>query len=188
MIANQTSAPLNEPFNPVIDWEKYGHLFKIKTVPAKTILLNEGEVSRHGYFIKEGCIRLWFNNKGKDVTFQFFFENEGVSSIESFKNGEPSLFSIETIEPSTIYVISKNNFDKIFIENPVYNAFLQETIYKRLAHYSRLFMSYIKNTPEERYRELLKNSPHIIKRVPQHYIASYLGITSVSLSRIRNRV
>jgi CRP-like cAMP-binding protein len=185
MIVNQTS---NKPPEPVIDWEKYGHLFKIKTVPAKTILLNEGEVSRHGFFIIEGCIRLWFNNKGKDVTFQFFFENEGVSSIESFKSGEPSLFSIETIEPSTIYVIGKANFEKIFTENPVYNAFVQETIYKRLAHYSRLFMSYIKNTPEERYKELLKNSPHIIKRVPQHYIASYLGITSVSLSRIRNRV
>ena len=173
---------------PVIDWEKYGHLFKEMTVPAKTILLHEGDVSKHGYFIKEGCLRLWFNNKGKDVTFQFFFENEGVSSIESFRSGEPSLFAIESIEPSIIYKISKKNFEKIFMDNPAYSEFMHEIIYKRLSHYSRLFMSYIKNTPEERYKEMLKNSPHIIKRIPQHYIASYLGITSVSLSRIRNRV
>jgi CRP-like cAMP-binding protein len=170
-----------------IDWEKYGHLVKEKTVPAKTVLLHEGDVSRNAYFIREGCLRLWFNNKGKDVTFQFFFENEAVSSVESFRSGEPSLFSIESVEPTTVYVISKKNFEEIFVANPVYAAIVQAALVKRMSHYSRLFMSYIKNTPEERYHELLKTSPHIIKRIPQHYIASYLGITSVSLSRIRNR-
>jgi CRP-like cAMP-binding protein len=171
-----------------INLEKYRHLLKEKTIPAKTVLLTEGEVSKKAYFIKTGCLRLWFNNKGKDITFQFFFENEAVSSVESFRSGEPSLFSIESVEPTTVYVISKNNFENIFMNDPAYAAFIQQTIVKRMSHYSRLFMSYIKNTPEERYRELLKNSPHIIKRIPQHYIASYLGITSVSLSRIRNRV
>src|ERR1700744_5572798 len=114
-----------------IDWEKYGHLFKEMEIPAKTILLHEGDVSKYGYFIKKGCIRLWFNNKGKDVTFQFFFENEGVSSIESFRSGEPSLFSIESIEPCTILKISKKNFEKIFMNNPVYEAFVQEIIFQR---------------------------------------------------------
>jgi len=90
-----------------INWDDYGHLFKEMEIPAKTILLNEGEISRNGYFIKKGCMRLWFNNKGKDVTFQFFFENEGISSIESFRTGEPSLFAIESIEPCTILAISK---------------------------------------------------------------------------------
>src|SRR5579871_2983583 len=172
----------------IIDWEKYKHLFRELEIPAKTNLLNEGEVSKYAYFIKKGCLRLWFNNKGKDVTFQFFFENEGVSSIESFRTGEPSLFYIESIEPSTILKISKKNFELIFMENPEYRDFINEIIFKRLNHYSRLFMSYIKNTPEERYKELLRDHPEIIRRVPQHYIASYLGITSVSLSRIRNRV
>ena len=177
-----TPSPIN------IDWEKYGHLIKEKTIPAKTILLNEGDVSRYGYFIRQGCLRLWFNNKGKDITFQFFFEGEAVSSVESFRTGEPSMFSIESIEPTTVYIISKKSFEQIFANDPVYTPLLQETMVKRMSHYSRLFMSYIKNTPEERYRELLKTSPHIIQRVPQHYIASYLGITSVSLSRIRNRM
>ena len=185
MPKSQNSRPVAEP---IIDWETYGHLFKELTVPAKTILLHEGDVSKYGYFIKEGCIRLWFDNKGKDVTFQFFFENEGVSSIESFRSGEPSLFSIETIEASVLYVISKKNFNTIFMDNPEYRTYMQDIIFKRLSHYSRLFMSYIKNSPEERYRELLEGNQQIIRRVPQHYIASYLGITSVSLSRIRNRV
>jgi CRP-like cAMP-binding protein len=188
MTKNNAPEILKETIQPGIDLEKYQHLFKEVSIPAKTILLNEGEVSKKGYFIKEGCLRLWFNNKGKDITFQFFFENEAVSSSESFRSGEPSLFSIEAIEPSTVYVITKKSYEEIFLNDPQYASFVQEIIYKRLSHYTRLFMSYIKNTPEERYRELLKNSPHIIKRVPQHYIASYLGITSVSLSRIRNRV
>lgn len=171
----------------IIDWEKYSHLFQEMEIPAKTTLLCEGDLSRYAYFIKKGCLRLWFDNKGKDVTFQFFFENEGVSSIESFRTGEPSLFSIESIEPSTILKISKKDFNTVFMENPQYREYFNETIFKRLNYYSKLFMSYIKNTPEQRYKELLKNHPHIIRRVPQHYIASYLGITSVSLSRIRNR-
>jgi CRP-like cAMP-binding protein len=177
-------------FDPAvqIDWQQYSHLFKEMTVPAKTVLLHEGEISRYGYFIKQGCLRLWFNNKGKDITFQFFFENEAVSSIESFRTGEPSMFTIETIEPSTVIKISKQNFEKIFLGDSKYQNVINETMYKRLSHYSKLFMSYIKNTPEERYKELLQSHPHIIKRVPQHYIASYLGITTVSLSRIRNRV
>lgn len=178
--------PKDKP-QQAIDLEKYGRLFKELKVPAKTILLREGDISKNGYFIKEGCLRLWFDNKGKDITFQFFFENEAVSSMESFRTGEPSLFSIETIEPSTLIVISKKNYQKIFQDDAQNHKMIEEVLYKRLSHYSRLFMSYIKNTPEERYTELLKNQPHIIKRVPQHYIASYLGITSVSLSRIRNR-
>ena len=127
-----------------IDWGKYSHLFKEMEIPAKTILLNEGEISKYGYFIKKGCLRLWFNNNGKDVTFQFFFENEGVSSIESFRSGEPSLFTIESIEPCTILKISKKNFEKIFMENPDYRELINDIIFKRLTFYSKLFMSYIK--------------------------------------------
>ncbi|WP_232540830.1 cyclic nucleotide-binding domain-containing protein [Spirosoma endbachense] len=69
-----------------------------------------------------------------------------------------------------------------------YQMFMQEHLLKRMHHYSKLFLSRIKNNPLERYLELLADSPHIIQRVPQHYIASYLGITPVSLSRIRNKV
>jgi CRP-like cAMP-binding protein len=138
--------------------------------------------------IKEGCLRIWFNNKGKDVTIQFFFENEGVSSMESFFSGEPGRFTIESIEPCIIDVISKESFQKLFKEIPEMHVFMNELLLKRLMHYAELFFSRVKDNPEERYTDLVKNSPHIIQRVPQHYIASYLGITPVSLSRIRNRI
>ena len=156
-------------------------------MPAKTMLLREGEVSVKAYYIIKGCLRLWFNNNGKDITFQFFFEKEGVSSMESFRLQEPSLFNIETIEPCTLLVLTKKTFELLVNDMPGYNDYLHEVLHKRLAHYSKLFLSRIKNTPQERYAELLKEYPHIIQRVPQHYIASYLGITPVSLSRIRNK-
>lgn len=176
-----------QPLSPV-NWESYRHLFREEQVPARTILLREGEVSRHAYYILQGSLRLWFNNNGKDVTFQFFFEQQGVSSFDSFRRGEPSLFNLETIEPSSLLVLMKENMEQLMEEVPGFREYVQESIYQRVGHYARLFLSRIKDTPRERYLSLLEEHPHIIRRVPQHYIASYLGITAVSLSRIRSQL
>ena len=172
---------------PENSWSQYSHLFTEKEIPAKTTLLREGEVARQAYAIKKGCMRLWFNNNGKDITFQFFFEGQAVSSIESFRNGKPSLFSIESLEPCNLLIITKKNFDLLLAEAPGFKTLVEETIYQRLEHYSSLFLSHIRDTPQQRYGKLLKEHPQIIQRIPQHYIASYLGITPVSLSRIRNK-
>lgn len=169
------------------EWEKFKTFFTESTIPAKTILLNEGEKSTHIYFVKKGCLRLWFNKDGKDITFQFFLEGQGVASIDSFLSGQPSIFNLEAIEPSTVVSISKEKFDELQIKFPEIKAGLQDILLRRMRNYSLLFLSRIKDTPAERYKELLKDHPEIIKRIPQHYIASYLGITPISLSRIRNR-
>ena len=139
---------------------------EVLSIPSKTMLLEEGKIADKLYFIRKGCLRLFFYNEGKDITFQFFFEGDFVASFDSLYKGTPSLFSLESIEPSEVY---------------------EEKIIERFSFYQHLFLSRIKNTPQQRYEELLKEYPNIIQRVPQHYIASYLGITPVSLSRIRNR-
>ncbi|HZB15038.1 MAG TPA: Crp/Fnr family transcriptional regulator [Chryseolinea sp.] len=169
------------------EWERFRHFFKREEVPARTILLKEGKVSERMFYIEKGCVRLSFNKDGKDITFQFFFEGEGVSSAESFRNNEPSLFSIETIEPCTLHTLNKKDYEIMIERSPRIKQELEEQTFQRLMYYQKMFLSRIKNSPEERYNELLKQSPHIVQRVPQHYIASFLGITSVSLSRIRNR-
>src|SRR6201986_1293304 len=88
-------------------WDKYlDHQNRLE-VPAKAVLLEEGKVSQNYIFIEKGCVRLFFNNNGDDKTVQFFFENEGLTSFESFVNNSPSLFTIETIEPSIIYLLPK---------------------------------------------------------------------------------
>lgn len=170
------------------NWEIYKDCFKEISVNSKTILLKEGEIPKNIFFVKKGCLRLGFNKNGKDVTFQFFFENEPVASIESLKKGAPSHCFIESIEPTELYVLKKKDFERIVAEVPQMKEAMFDLIYKRFSHYSRLFLSYIKNTPKERYIELLQTEPRLIQRVPQHYIASYLGITPVSLSRIRKKV
>jgi CRP-like cAMP-binding protein len=167
--------------------EEFQLFFVEKNIPSKTILLREGETATNIFFIKQGCLRLWFNKDGKDITLQFFFEEQAVASIESLKTQQPSLFTIESIEPSILISIEKSHFEYILDHSPKLKSKFQELIFKRFSNYARLFLSRIKDSPQERYNDLIQNYPKIIKRVPQHYIASYLGITPISLSRIRNR-
>jgi CRP-like cAMP-binding protein len=169
------------------NWDEFQDIFIEREIPSKTILLHEGEISTQMHFIKKGCFRLWFNKDGKDITFQFFFEGQAVASIDSFISNQPGLFTLESIEPSTIISINKDNFEKLQRLYPEMKEGFQEILFQRFQNYARLFLSRIKDTPRERYEDLINNHPEIIKRVPQHYIASYLGITPISLSRIRNR-
>jgi CRP-like cAMP-binding protein len=169
------------------NWEKFRDLLREREIPSKAILLNEGEIANQVHFIKKGCIREWFNKDGKDITFQFFFEGQAIASLDSFINNQPSKFTIESIEPSTLFSLSKENFEQFYRVFPEFKDGFQEFIFQRFTNYSQLFLSRIKDSPQERYEDLIKNHPEIIKRIPQHYIASYLGITPISLSRIRNR-
>lgn len=168
--------------------DDHKELFKEIKVKSRTVLLREGEVARKIFIVKEGCLRMWLNHDGKEITFQFFFENEAVASMESLRFSRPSMLNIETLEPSTLLILSKKNFEILLNDVPELKDFMMETAFRRFSHYSKLYLSFLKNNPVERYKELLKNEPRIIQRIPQHYIASYLGITPVSLSRIRNKI
>lgn len=167
--------------------KQFSHYFKQLEVPAKTMLLQEGQISRTMYFIEKGCLRTWVNNDGKDITTQFFFEGDAVSSIESFRTNQPSLYSIESLEPCVLQTLSAKDFQEILDASPEFRKSMEDRMFKRFYQAQQIFYSYLKNTPQKRYEELQQQYPHIVERVPQHYIASYLGITSVSLSRIRNR-
>lgn len=170
-------------------WDKYLALQKRVEFPARTLLLQEGKTAQNYFFVEKGCLRLWFDNKGKDTTVQFFFENEGVASLESFQKNIPSIFAIETIEPSIVQVLPKSALVAMLKEldqHPVFLRALMEISFERQRHYVNEFLSRIRDTPLERYLHLIEERPHIVQRVPQHYIASYLGISSVHLSRIKN--
>ena len=157
------------------------------SVPSKTILLEEGQVAENLYLIRKGCLRLFFYHEGKDITFQFFFEEDFVASFDSLYKRTPSIFYLESIEPTELIVIPREDlYDLINHDLPARQMY-EEKLIDRFHAYQQLFLSRIKNTPQQRYEELVKEYPTIIQRIPQHYIASYLGITPVSLSRIRNR-
>ncbi len=157
------------------------------SVPARTLLLEEGRVADRLYLIRKGCLRLFFCNDGKEVTFQFFFEGDFVASFDSLHKRQPSLFSLESIEAAELSAIKREDFYALVERVPALRRAWEEKLIERFRVYQLLFLSRIKNTPRQRYEELLKEHPDIVRRVPQHYIASYLGITPVSLSRIRNR-
>ena len=96
------------------NWEKGKDFLREREIPSKTILLNEGEIACQVYFIKKGWIREWFNKDGKDITFQFFFEGQPIASLDSFISNQPSKFTIESIELSTLFSLSKDNFDQFY--------------------------------------------------------------------------
>lgn len=172
-------------------WNEYTRCFNRLEVPAKTILLEEGEVSKRLFIIEKGGIRVWFNNNGKDLTTQFFFENQSVASIESFMKKLPSPVVIETIEASVVWWISKNDLDKVLEEIkeiPELRDRFINMLFERTFDYMKHFVSFIKDSPTQRYLNLIKERPQITQRVPQHYIASYLGVSTVHLSRIKSKL
>lgn len=178
--------PLNDS-----KWNEYTSYFQRLEVPAKTILLKEGEISKKLFIIEKGSIRVWFNNNGKDLTTQFFFENQSVSSIESFMKKLPSPVVIETIEPCVLWWIQKSDLDKIveeIKEIPELRDRFINMLFERTFDYIKHFVSFIKDSPTQRYLNLIEERPKVVQRVPQHYIASYLGVSTVHLSRIKSQL
>jgi len=172
-------------------WDKYLPYQERREVPSHTILLDEGKVSQHYIFIEKGCVRVFFNDKGDEKTVQFFFENEGLSAFESFINNTPSPCTIETIEPSVLYFLTKKYVTQLLDELSREQGFVQMILQmsaQRQAHYINEFVSFIRDTPEQRYQRLIQERPHIIQRVPQRYIASYIGVSTVHLSRIKSKL
>jgi len=172
-------------------WNEYISCFNRIEVPAKTTLLEEGEVSKKLFIIEKGSVRVWFNKNGKDLTSQFFFENQSVASIESFMKKFPSPVVVETIEHSVLWWIHKNDLDRILEEIkeiPALRDRLIDMLFQRTFDYMKHFFSFIKDSPTQRYLDLIEEKPQIVQRVPQHYIASYLGVSTVHLSRIKSKL
>ncbi|MDO4644101.1 MAG: Crp/Fnr family transcriptional regulator [Cardiobacteriaceae bacterium] len=161
----------------IADLLSYQDKVKPFCVSKNQFLLHEGCVSDAIYVINQGAARISHNDGGRDITLQFFFEQQLVASFESFYWQCPSRFAIETIEPCELIKISRESF-MLWKEASLYATnFLIDWLSHRFTNYSELFLSRIKNSPQQRYLELMKKQPELFKRVPHHHIASYLGIT-----------
>jgi len=179
-----TIIPVLEPH-----WNEIKNIFKLQKIPAKTTLLESGDVSKYQYIISKGCLRLFIiKEDGNEVTVQFFFENQMVASMESAFTGKPGRMYLESIEDSEVIIARLKDWKELFVRYPEYNQVLIHFLQKRLLYYADLYTSFILKTPEQRYEKLVNENPEMIERVPHYYIASYLGVTPVSLSRIRSRL
>jgi CRP-like cAMP-binding protein len=159
----------------------------IRSYDNGAILLEEGKTSNECYFIIKGCIRCFYIKDGEEKTTEFYTEEQAVvPSVYGKKT--PSEYYIECLEDCIVGVGTPK------LEAEMYQKFPQiESLNRALgeaimAKYQESFAEFKMASPEERYLALLKNRPDLIQRVPQHQIASYLGIKPESLSRIRKRI
>ena len=160
----------------------------MKTFESGQLIIREGDRSSRFGFVLSGLIRIYFYRGSTDFTFEFVDRHEVFGNLEMIFAGKPCKRNFEAIEETEVLMVDYNVMEKLFATN----RRLEEARVKVLEHnfYDLVLQMerYIANTPEERYQNLLDSRPDLLKRVPQKHIATYLGVTPVSLSRIRRRL
>ncbi len=144
-----------------------------------------GHTCKTIYFVKSGAVRIFYYKDAIDVTESFEFENAFVARAESLFTGKPSRKAIQTLEDTELIAIDSNKLFNLFDTRSDLERLFRKIIETSYVHTVNRIESLQFNTAEERYKTLLKETPDILKRIPLKYIASFLGITQVSLSRIR---
>jgi CRP-like cAMP-binding protein len=157
------------------------------TLNKNEFLLTQGNICRHLYFLEKGALRGFYNLDGKEITHWFGFEKDFVTSFHSFITGEAAVENIQLVESCTLWAIATETLTELFDQHHDLERLVRIAYEK---YYIRLEERYVNaqfKTATERYEELIIQSPHIIERVPLGFIASYLGISQETLSRIRSR-
>lgn len=163
-------------------------LFEHKTYPKRTILLQHGEICKFEAFIIKGCIKTYFiDANGFEVILTFATENWWVSDISSFQEQLPSKMFIETIEETEVLQLTPQSKEKLLNTYPALEKMFRLMVQRHLYAYQERLFGNIALTAEERYQIFLKKFPALPQRIPQHLIASYLGISPEFLSRLRKR-
>ncbi len=151
-------------------------------------LLREGEISSSFYFNLQGCIRLFYNVDGEEKTAFFYTEGSFISSYESFVQQKPARHALQAIEDSEVVVLSWEASNRLLSAAPTFDFLARMIMEEELALYQNLLASYVTQKPEQRYLSFVKENADLIQRIPQYYIATYLGVNAETLSRIRKRI
>ncbi len=151
-------------------------------------LVTEGKVCHKLYFLEKGALRGFYNLDGKEITHWFGFENDFVTSFHSFITGEPAVENVQLMESCTLWSIEKETMTDLFNQHHDIERLVRIAYEK---YYIRLEERYVNaqfKTAKELYENLISQTPHILERVPLGFVASYLGISQETLSRIRSRL
>ncbi|MCD6543943.1 MAG: Crp/Fnr family transcriptional regulator [Flavobacteriaceae bacterium] len=170
------------------EWDYYSAMFSVKNYNKKELLLQSGKICNHIFFINKGLLRIYFEDKdGNESTFYFSQENDFAVDYESFLNRAPSNYTIEAMEDTQVvhmsYKMVVDGYKKLRNGEKL-GRLLAE---KYFIIFSRKIQNIYTKTPYERYKLMNIQFPNIRQRVAQHYIASYLNISSVHLSRLINK-
>jgi len=160
-----------------------------KKLRRKQYLLQEGDVCKHIAFIEKGVLRAYsIDNNGDEHIIQFALEEWIISDLYSFLTGEPATYNIDAIEDAELILISKSANEELLQKMPKYETFTRLNVTGAYLAMQRRLTSIISASLEERYATFTSLYPNIVQRVPQHMIASYMGLTPETLSRIRKRI
>ena len=158
----------------------------IRVLKKGSILVHEGQYSDKSFFIVEGCARAYYLKDGKDISDWFAFENEFISSIISFFTKEASPHYIELLEDCILLELSRESIDYLADKYHDFERLIRMVITKTMLSQQQRIVSIQFQKAEERYANILATFPAITQRIPLTHIASYLGVTLETLSRIRN--
>ena len=149
-------------------------------------ILQQGELSRFENFIVTGLTRTYeVDEKGQEHILQFGMEDWWIGDMYSFLSGKPSAFNIDCLEDTEVLRITKPNLELLYSEVPKMNQYFRLLLEKALIATNQRIIASLRKTAAERYLEFLEKYPRIDQRVSNHQIASFLGITPQSLSRVR---
>jgi CRP-like cAMP-binding protein len=159
------------------------------SVKKGTTLLNSGDLVDVQYYILSGCLRTYhIDTHGKEHTVQFGIKDWWISDFTAFFSSEKAIMNIEAIQDSTLYRISKEDKDYLYSKIPKIDRFFRIKLERAFAAFQKRILSGLSQTATERYLNFIKAYPNIEKNVKNYHIASYLGITTESLSRIRREI
>ncbi|GAL86721.1 cAMP-binding protein [Sporocytophaga myxococcoides] len=170
------------------DWEIFSSKLLRQEFAPKAVLLETGHTENYLSFIEKGIVRFYIPKEDNDLTFSFSFHNGFVSAYDSFLSRKPSGYKVETITETILWRLTYQDLQIIYSETEAGNKigrFASEDLFQKKA---KRELSFLNESPEERYLKLFTEQPHLIQQIPLKYIASYIGITPQALSRIRKRI
>lgn len=159
--------------------------FKMMELQKNDLFVKEGAVCSYFCFLESGILQHAIQVLGEEKTTYLALKNTATTALNSFKNRVPSRKNIRALSTCKIWVIDFEDFDRLLNENPAFHQFYYHLIENQIFLIDDYRIDLLTLTPEKRYQKLLANEPKLIQQVPLHYLASFLGISSRHMSRIR---
>lgn len=171
------------------EFEKIEKAMVKKTIKKRRTVVAEGDISRYIYFIETGALRSFTTDpSGNEHVIQLALEDHWIADLYSFITQMPGNVNIEAIEDTTVMILAHHELDRLYTEIPALERYFRQLFQRAYVAAQHRFNVSVSQTAEERYLQLLKDFPQIAARIPLTYIASFLGITPESLSRIRKQI
>ncbi len=175
---------------PLTDAE--GDYFTSKLIPRvfkrNELILPCGKTENYLSFIEKGVIRFYTDKGEKEITFSFAFENSFVSAYDSFLMQVPAQYHVQALSNSILWSISYEDLQDVYKETEVGQQIGRKAAEELFIKKSNREMSFLRQSPQERYESLFAENRELLQKIPLKYIASYIGITPQALSRIRKRI